>query len=102
MPRVHQATRASPSKRWLTLKRVNMRARVKTTVRARADARAVAAQARTPAKAREAAQPTEASRLNSSNQTLAANIGGRLGDSVREGRPLCFPGRFVLVRAGQE
>src|SRR5215471_4391319 len=77
---------ASPFTRWPTLRRryPNTRAKVRTSVRARVDARAEAAQAKTPAKAREVAQPTEASRLNSSNQALAAHIGTGLG-RFREG-----------------
>src|SRR6516225_11896072 len=72
---------ASPSTLWLTLRRryPNTRAKVRTSVRVRADARAEAAQAKTPAKPREVAQPTEASRLNSSNQALAAHIWAGLG-----------------------
>ena len=76
-----QPSGASPSRRWLTLKSryQNTRAKVKTTARARAVARILV---KTRAKEREAAQPTEASR--SSNQTLAAHIGGCLG-RFREG-----------------
>src|SRR5260370_4332339 len=76
MPRARPAIRASPSRRWLTLKSRyrNTRAKVKTTARARAVARILV---KTRAKEREAAQPTEANRT--SNQTLAAHIGGGLG-----------------------
>jgi hypothetical protein len=72
---------AFPSRRWLTLKRVNTHAQVRTSVRAKVGARpaTAVAKARTPAKEREAAQPTEASRPNYSNQALAAHLGGRLG-----------------------
>src|ERR1700739_898905 len=72
MPRARPAIRASPSRRWLTLKSRyrNTRAKVKTTARARAVASILV---KTRAKEREAAQPTEASRSN--NQTLAAHIG---------------------------
>jgi hypothetical protein len=56
---------ASPFKLWLTLKRANMRAKVRTSVRARADARPATpvAKERTPAKARVVAQPTKPSLL---------------------------------------
>src|SRR5260370_35631266 len=76
MPRANPAIRASPARGWLTLKIRcrNTRAKVKTTARVRAVARILV---KTRAKEREAAQPTEASR--SSNQTLAAHIGGGLG-----------------------
>src|SRR6266481_6115978 len=76
MPRARPAIRASRSRRWLTHKSRyrNTRAKVKTTARAREVARILV---KTHAKEREAAQPTEASR--SSNQTLAAYIGGFLG-----------------------
>src|SRR4029077_11210049 len=68
--------RRLPTHDGLTLKSRyrNTRAKVKTTARARAVARILV---KTRAKEREAAQPTEASR--SSNQTLAAHIGGGPG-----------------------
>src|SRR6516164_8908246 len=90
---------ASPSTLWLTLRRryPNTRAKVRTSVRARADARAEVAQAKTPAKAREVAQPTEASRINNSNQTLAAHIGGRLG-RFREGGTASVLSQEILCR----
>jgi len=72
---------ASPFRLWLTLKKANMRAKVRTSVRAKVGARpaTAVAKARTPAREREAAQPTEASRPNYSNQALAAHLRGRLG-----------------------
>src|ERR1700747_602500 len=81
MPRARPTPRTLPSGPWLTLKSryQNTRAKVKTTARARAVARILV---KTRAKEREAAQPTEASR--SSNQTLAAHVGGCLG-RFREG-----------------
>src|SRR5258707_12860165 len=95
MPRARPAIRASHSRRWLTLKSRyrNTRAKVKTTARARAVARILV---KIRAKEREAAQPTEASR--SSNQTLAAHIGGCLGRFREEGRLLGFPNRLSRDR----
>src|SRR5258708_40011510 len=99
MPRARPAIGVSPSRRWLTLKSRyrNTRAKVKTTARARAVARILV---KTRAKEREAAQPTEASR--SSNQTLAAHIGGGLG-GFREGgaASVLFPEGFAGSRRGR-
>src|SRR5260370_22455863 len=82
---------ASPFRLWLTLKRANMRAKVRTSVRVRADARPATAVAKrkTPAKARVVAQPTEPSLLKFCNQVLAARLSKQLG-------PLCGVGVFML------
>jgi hypothetical protein len=82
---------ASPFRQWLTLKRANMRAKVRTNVRVRAGARPATpvAKERTPAKARVVAQPTELNRLKFSNQALAARLSKQLG-------PLCGVGVFML------
>src|SRR5260370_42639640 len=80
---------ASPFRLWLTLKRANMRAKVRTSVKVRADARPATAvvKRRTPARARVVAQPTEPSHLNFSNQAIAARLSEQLG-------PLCGVGGF--------
>ena len=76
MRRARRAIPASLSKQWLTLKKANTRAKVKTIARAKAAVRPVmpGARARTPAKAKEAAQPTEANRLKLSEEILAASL----------------------------
>jgi len=76
MQRVHRVILASPSKRWLTRKRANTRAKARTIVRARAAAKpaTLVARARTLVKAREAAQLTEANRLKFSDEALAASL----------------------------
>src|SRR4029077_9010086 len=91
MPRARPAMQASPFRRWLTPKKANMRAKVRTNVRARAGARPATpvAKERTPAKARAVAQPTELNRLKFSNQALAARLSKQLG-------PLCGVGVFML------
>src|SRR5580704_13398837 len=82
---------ASPFKQWLTLKRANMRAKVRTNVRARAGARPAmpVAKERIPAKARVVVQPTELNRLKFSSEAIAARLSKQLG-------PLCWVGVFML------
>src|SRR6516225_2170588 len=98
MPRARRTVLGSLFRPWQTRKNspfLSTRVKDRTIARAKAGASILA---KTSARAKGAAQRTVPIRIKTRNQTLAPHNGGRLGDSMWEGRPRL---RFLYTDSGR-